>query len=204
MRPLLARRWVPVAVCAAMLLIAAVVALTQEPDPGAADPTGPTAPSSAAPSTTVPGQSSAATTPPSSAATSQPAATPSTPAPETDTLSATERREVRRAAGARGAAQAFADVVQKHRRSSPGRFMDSAAPLLSDLGRTQFAGRGPSAAGFTRRTGPARILLADVSPGDRFVSIVVPTNAGHALLLMERVEGSWLVSSVSQLTGAQR
>lgn len=192
-------------VCAAMLLIAAVVALTQSTEPGAEPPTSASTSSTATPSTPAPGRSSATPTPSSSAATgSQPAPPPSPPAPETDTLSAAERREVRRAAGARGAAQAFADVVQKHHRSSPGRFMDFASPLLSDLGRTQFSGRGPSAAGFTRRTGPARTLLTDVSPGRRFVSIVVPTNTGHALLLMEHVDGSWLVSSVSQLTGAQR
>lgn len=191
-------------VCAAMLLIAAVVALTQSTEPGAEPPTSASTSSTATPSTPAPGRSSATPTPSSSAATGQPAPPPSTSALETDTLSAAERREVRRAAGARGAAQAFADVVQKHHRSSPGRFMDFASPLLSDLGRTQFYGRGPSAAGFTRRTGPARTLLTDVSPGRRFVSIVVPTNTGHALLLMEHVDGSWLVSSVSQLTGAQR
>lgn len=82
--------------------------------------------------------------------------------------------------------------------------MKSASPMLSDLGRTQFAGRGSSAAGFTRRTGPARILLTDVSLGHRFVSIVVPTDTGHTLMLMERAQGTWVVSSVSQVNGSQR
>lgn len=112
------------------------------------------------------------------------------------------RAEARRGAPAVKVATTLADRIVQHRSSPKTRWLERIKPYLSTSGQQQMRQQErPTSIGFATVTGTARVVVGEVDMGERYVSVAVPTNAGHFLFLVERTEQGWKVASISKMPG---
>lgn len=197
------QRWAwPLGVCSLLLVATLALSLLQGGDESSQETPAPTSNTTTPSATPAPTPTEAPSAPPTSSSSS--ASEPSSSAPPSKQIEDLEGREVgpEEVASSQGAvkvARHFTDLVEKHHGKDAARWWQDVKPLLSEMGVSQLQGRSADEVGFSRRTGKVRPLVTDVSIGDQFVAVSVPTDEGAYLFLLEEDGQNWKIASVSQL-----
>lgn len=108
--------------------------------------------------------------------------------------------EAKRGAPAVKVATTLVQQIEKNRAQPKARWLAKIKPYLSATGQQQMKQKTPRTVGFAKVTGKARVLVSDVNMGKKYVSVVIPTDEGHFLALVERSGSSWKVASVSKMS----
>lgn len=107
--------------------------------------------------------------------------------------------EAKRGAPAVKVATSLARQIEKNRAQPKARWLAKIKPYLSSTGQQQMKQKTPRTVGFAKVTGKPRVLVSDVNMGKNYVSVVIPTDEGHFLALVERSSSSWKVASLSKM-----
>ncbi|WP_068426712.1 hypothetical protein [Janibacter terrae] len=107
--------------------------------------------------------------------------------------------EAKRGAPAVKVVTTLARQIEKNRAQPKTRWLAKIKPYLSSTGQQQMKQKTPRTVGFTKVTGKPRVLVSDVNMGKNYVSVVIPTDEGHFLALVERSSNSWKVASLSRM-----
>ena len=108
--------------------------------------------------------------------------------------------EAKRGAPAVKVATTLARQIEKNRAQPKARWLAKIKPYLSATGQQQMKQKTPRTVGFAKVTGTPRVLVSDVNMGKKYVSVVIPTDKGHFLALVERSGSSWKVASLSKMS----